>query len=92
MFIVGVDEVPGIYDMSGERQYLHSNHFGSITGVTEESVNIKGRKDYTLFGVIRDKSGNVDTALAFIGREHYEEIGLTYIRARISMNHHRDDS
>ena len=37
----GVDEVLGIYDESGT-QYLHSNHVGSITGVTDERGNIKG--------------------------------------------------
>lgn len=77
----GVDEVLGIYD-DGGTQYLHSNHVGSITGVTDESGIIKGRKDYTPFGLTRSVEGEIDTDLAFIGREHYEEIRLTYIRAR----------
>ncbi|MFP4661597.1 MAG: hypothetical protein ACLFPF_05350, partial [Halanaerobiales bacterium] len=57
---------------SGETQYLHSNHVGSVTGITEESGSIAGEKAYTPFGLTRETSGEVDTELGFIGRKQYE--------------------
>ncbi|MFW6016718.1 MAG: RHS repeat domain-containing protein, partial [bacterium] len=78
----GIDEVLGIYDNSGQKEYIHSNHIGSITGVSDLDGNIVGEKEYTPFGLRRNVSGDVDTDLSFIGRKYYNEIGLTYIRAR----------
>ncbi|WP_026189028.1 RHS repeat-associated core domain-containing protein, partial [Orenia marismortui] len=73
------DEVLGVY---GEQsQYLHSNHLGSITGITGIDGSVLGTQSYTPYGMVRNTTGNFHTRLGFIGREH-DTTGLTYIRAR----------
>ncbi|WP_018250045.1 RHS repeat-associated core domain-containing protein [Orenia marismortui] len=76
---IGINEVLGVY---GEQsQYLHSNHLGSITGITGTDGTVLGSQSYTPFGVVRNTTGSFNTNLGFIGREH-DATGLTYIRAR----------
>ncbi|WP_018250037.1 RHS repeat-associated core domain-containing protein [Orenia marismortui] len=75
----GIDEVLGVY---GEQsQYLHSNHLGSITGITGTDGSVLGMRSYTPYGMMRNTTGSFNSNLGFIGREH-DDTGLTYIRAR----------
>ena len=76
----GIDEVLGVY---GEhKRYLHSNHLGSIKGITGTGGSVTGTRSYTPFGMVRDTTGSFNTRLGFIGRSQSDVTGLTYIRAR----------
>ncbi|TDX51134.1 RHS repeat domain-containing protein [Orenia marismortui] len=76
----GIDEVLGVY--GNQTQYLHSNHLGSIVGITGTDGSVLGTRSYTPFGVVRNTTGNFNTNLGFIGRSQSNTTGLTYIRAR----------
>ncbi|WP_018250034.1 RHS repeat-associated core domain-containing protein [Orenia marismortui] len=76
----GIDEVLGVY---GEQsQYLHSNHLGSITGITGIDGIVLGARSYTPYGMVRNTTGSFNSDLGFIGRSQGGITGLTYIRAR----------
>jgi RHS repeat-associated protein len=82
LYAVGnrMDEVLGVY--GNNTSYLHSNHLGSIKGVTGTDGSVKGTRSYTPYGVMRETTGSFNTDLGFIGRRQSDVTGLTYIRAR----------
>ncbi|TDX51145.1 RHS repeat-associated core domain-containing protein [Orenia marismortui] len=76
----GIDEVLGVY--GDQTQYLHSNHLGSITGITGTDGSVLGARSYTPYGMVRSTTGTFNSKLGFIGRSQSSTTGLTYIRAR----------
>ncbi|TDX51147.1 RHS repeat-associated core domain-containing protein [Orenia marismortui] len=76
----GIDEVLGVY--GNQTKYLHSNHLGSITGITGTDGSVLGARSYTPYGMVRSTTGTFNSKLGFIGRSQSSTTGLTYIRAR----------
>lgn len=64
--------------------YLHSDHLGDITTITDSSGSIEQVIDYYPFGSVRlnKQSGNYNEKRKFIGEIYDEKTGLNYLNAR----------
>jgi RHS repeat-associated protein len=71
--------------VNGQIQWFLSDRMGSIQAVTDDAGNILESYSYSAFGQRSTTSttpGFVSNEIGFTGREHDEETGLTYYRAR----------
>jgi RHS repeat-associated protein len=71
--------------VNGQLQWFLSDRMGSIQAVTDDAGNILESYSYSAFGQRSTTSttpGFVSNEIGFTGREHDEETGLTYYRAR----------
>ena len=73
-------------------RYLHRDHLGSTTAVTDESGNIVERLGYEAFGKRRFVTGAPDpantivpvtTERGFTNHEHIDEIGVIHMNGRV---------
>jgi RHS repeat-associated protein len=69
--------------VGGDIKYLHQNHLGSTTLVTNSSGGIVEKTEYTPFGNIRPPGENLtSTPYNYTGQEYDPETGLYYYHAR----------
>ena len=73
---------PLALQQGGQIYYYHKDGLGSITEMTDASVNIVRSFRYNSFGGIISQTGNLNQPFAFAGREFDAESGLYYYRAR----------
>ncbi|MCE3603624.1 hypothetical protein LXA47_08390 [Massilia sp. P8910] len=72
--------------------YLHRDHLGSTTAITDESGALKERMAYEPFGKRRTPAGAIDLGKAIVGvatdrgftnHEHLDELGLIHMNGRV---------
>ena len=64
--------------------YIHTDHLGGSSIVTDENGDVEQLMDYFPFGGIRinDQAGSFDEKRKFTGHEYDEDTGLSYMGAR----------
>lgn len=68
--------------VAGQVYYIHSDHLGSTTLLTDESGNEVSRIHYSPYGSIIESSGSLPTDRLYTGQRREESIGLYDYRAR----------
>lgn len=77
----GVDD-PISMNRAGVKSYYLANGLGSITSLADEIQNSVATYRYDDFGSILEETGTSMNPYKFTAREHDEDIGLYYYRAR----------
>ena len=76
----GLDELVCMVAPSS-RHYYHFDSLGSVIALSDESGAVEERYAYSPFGIVDEPSG-IGNLYLYTGREHDEETGLYYYRAR----------
>ncbi|MEK6747629.1 MAG: RHS repeat-associated core domain-containing protein [Pseudomonadota bacterium] len=101
-YIYGGGQMVAIYTVKSdttpaETVYLHKDHLGSVTVVTNETVStdiavlISARYSYDAFGARRQIDGQAATSTiiagvthhGYTGHEHLDELGLVHMNGRV---------
>ena len=77
----GVDK-PVSISRGGATLYYLFDGLGSVTSLTDVNEDIVASYKYDAFGKILEETGAVENPYKFTGREHDEETGLYFYRAR----------
>ena len=65
-----------------ERRYLHTDHLGSVTAVTDEAGSLVWAAGYTPFGGTGDPQRMGERYALFTGKQFDPDVGLYYFNAR----------
>lgn len=68
-------------DPSGNRQFMLADGLGSIRGLSDGAGGLVGAADYSVFGAIRNQSGQ-GSSFGFTGERFDPTSGLLHLRAR----------
>src|SRR5690606_35230829 len=62
--------------------YIHSDHLGSLSALTDEEGNLHSQTTFYPFGSYRNSTGHTVTDRGYTGHRHNDDLGLIYMNAR----------
>lgn len=81
------DEVVAKKNPDGSKEYIHNDHLGSTSVVTDQNGVKQEETKYDPWGAIQ--SGGTESKYQYTGQEHDEETGLDYYEYRYYNSHIR---
>ncbi len=78
-FVYGAGTIEPLAEVRGrDISYLHADGLGAVSNVTDERARVVETLEYTAYGMVKERGGEVKTKFRFPGQYYDAETGLHY--------------